>query len=88
MYRFKNQGDGIVRPAPVFILSNRETFPDSPEFNCRIHKYEWKTCPLLAMYSKKPDPRILNTFIMCCNDEESVNIIMISYYLIIVLVMC
>lgn len=46
----KHCGDGIVRAAPVFILSNRETFPDSPEFNCHIHKYEWESCSLLAKY--------------------------------------
>ena len=33
----KNTGDGTVRATPVFVLSNRETFPDTPEFNCRLH---------------------------------------------------
>lgn len=39
----KNKDDGVVSCTPVFILSNRMTFPDTSEFNCRIHKYEWKT---------------------------------------------
>lgn len=38
----KNRDDGVVRSTPVFILSNRITFPDTFEFNCRIHKYEWR----------------------------------------------
>lgn len=48
----KNRDDGVVRATPVFILSNRLTFPDTSEFNCRLHKYEWNTCPLLKLYKK------------------------------------
>lgn len=49
----KNRDDGVVRATPVFILSNRNTFPDTEEFNCRIHKYEWESAPLLKNYKKK-----------------------------------
>lgn len=49
----KNTYDGVFTAPPVFILSNRLTFPDTSEFNCRLHKYEWRTCPLLKLYKKK-----------------------------------
>lgn len=62
--QIKNRDDGVVRATPVFILSNRLTFPDTSEFNCRLHKYEWKSCPLLKLYKKKPDPRVLNILLM------------------------
>lgn len=67
----KNKGDGVVRATPVFILSNRLTFPDTSEFNCRLHKYEWKTCPLLKLYKKKPDPRAVNMLLIANGEIES-----------------
>lgn len=67
----KNRDDGVVRATPVFILSNRLTFPDTSEFNCRLHKYEWRTCPLLKLYKKKPDPRALTMLLMATCDFDN-----------------
>lgn len=69
----KNCGDGTVRATPVFVLSNRDTFPDTNEFNCRFHKYIWRTCPLLKHYKRKPDPRVANLMLMCECEVESVS---------------
>lgn len=68
----KNRDDGVVRATPVFILSNRLSFPDTSEFNCRLHKYEWRTCPLLKLYKRKPDPRAVNILLMCTGDITNV----------------
>lgn len=67
----KNRDDGVVRATPVFILSNRLSFPDTSEFNCRLHKYEWDTCPLLKLYRKKPDPRSVNMLLMATADFDN-----------------
>lgn len=66
----KNRDDGVVRATPVFILSNRQTFPDTSEFNCRLHKYEWKSAELLKMYKKKPDPRAINMLLMYAGETD------------------
>lgn len=66
----KNKDDGVVRATPVFVLSNRLTFPDTPEFNCRLHKYEWRSAPLLKHYKKKPDPRAINMLLMYSGECE------------------
>lgn len=67
----KNRDDGVVRATPVFILSNRLTFPDTEEFNCRIHKYEWQSAPLLKYYKRKPDPKAINLLLMVAGDIEN-----------------
>ena len=67
----KNAVDGTVRATPIFVLSNRDTFPDTPEFNCRVHKYNWRTCNLLKHYKRKPDPRVANLMLVCECDPET-----------------
>ena len=74
---FKMQGPKTVAPTPLIVLSNRETFPNNEEFNCRLHKYVWKTAPMLQQWSlKKPHPlytlEVLIFFNQCCNLEEEV----------------
>lgn len=73
---YKMQGPKTVAPTPLIILSNRDTFPDNEEVNCRLCKYIWKTAPLLQQWSlKKPHPlytlEVLIFFSQCCelNDE-------------------
>ena len=53
----KMHGPKTVVPTPIVILSNRQTFPDNHEFNCRIAKYTWRTAPLLEQWAlHKPHP--------------------------------
>lgn len=67
----KNRDDGVLRATPLFVLSNRLTFPDTEQFNCRIHKFEWQTAPLLKHYKKKPDPRAINMLLMASGEIEN-----------------
>lgn len=69
---YKMQGPKTVAPTPLIILSNRDTFPDTEEFNCRLCKYTWKTAPLLEQWAlKKPHPlytlELLIWFSQCCD---------------------
>ena len=50
---FKMQGPKTVVPTPIIILSNRDTFPDTEEFMCRLCKYNWRTAPLLQQWALK-----------------------------------
>lgn len=53
----KMLGPKTVVPTPIIVLSNRETFPNNDEFNCRVCKYIWRTAPLLSQWAlKKPHP--------------------------------
>ena len=75
---YKMQGPKTVAaPTPVIILSNRDTFPDTEEFNCTLCKYTWRTAPLLEQWAlKKPHPlytlELLIFFSQCCNLEDEI----------------
>ena len=47
--KVKNCGDGTIKASPVFILSNRETFPDCNEFKCWWNEY-WKNKSYIKHY--------------------------------------
>lgn len=66
----KNQSGSTVSKTPVIVLSNRNTFPDNDEFNCRIVKYEWCKCELLKLYTQKPDPRAAILLLMYFNEKS------------------
>lgn len=43
----KNQPDAIVTKTPIFVTSNFNPFPNSPEFTYRINSYKWTAAPFL-----------------------------------------
>ena len=54
--RVKYMDDQQVTKTPVVVLSNREIFPKEEAFNCRIFRQQWRPCPALRSYDKKPHP--------------------------------
>lgn len=49
----KNQPDAIVTKTPVFVTSNNNPFPNSPEFMYRIKYYHWVAAPFLIKTNGK-----------------------------------
>lgn len=43
----KNQNDAIVTKTPIFVSSNYNPFPNSPEFLYRVKYYKWVAAPFL-----------------------------------------
>lgn len=49
----KNQMDVNIEKTPIFVTSNKDPFPHSPEFNYRIKRYTWRTAPFLKSVAGK-----------------------------------
>lgn len=49
----KNQNDVNIEKTPVFVTSNKDPFPHSPEFNYRLRRHEWRAAPFLKVCGGK-----------------------------------
>lgn len=71
----KMLGPKTVLKTPVVIFSNRHTFPNDDQFNCRLTKYEWRKCNLLKDYiGKKPDPFVVPLLSMYYNNVSLLSV--------------
>lgn len=71
----KQQGPRTVQKTPVIVLSNRLTFLNSDEFNCRLAKYVWCTCPTFKTWAnKKPHPSHVSEILMYFYDSTLIDI--------------
>ena len=72
----KNQMDVNIEKTPVFVTSNNYPFPNAPEFEYRIQRYNWKSAPfLIYIKGKKFHPLTFQYLITECENYYKEDII-------------
>lgn len=68
--KIKYHGDVRISKTPIIILTNHNVIPQDQAFQDRVFTFNWKRCPKLKDYRKKPHPLVFIEFINMYVDLE------------------